>query len=244
MKLLSIDLDGTLFNTHAQPTQENLHAIQQAKQNGVTVILNTGRPMQEILEYPELVALKCPVFCHNGSQLYDEHLQLLSEVSLNLQDVKQAVDQVRHLDFGIRLQTNKGEFRGYDTIQQLHDVVAYKLIFSTTQSKEVLYEVKNFLDEDLFTCAIESHKSKIEITNKKASKGKAIELYQKMMAKPFNDIYVIGDGENDLPHFQAATVSVAMKNAAPSIRQAADFVTLTNDENGVAHAIQHIFRLV
>lgn len=241
--LLSVDLDGTLFNNEAKPTQKNLEAITLALKNGVHVIINSGRPIQEIKLYPELLALNIPVFCHNGSQIYNEKLECLKEYTISLEDVKEAIEKTKHLHFGARLQTDQGEFRD-DEIFTLKNVKAYKLIFTTKENKEYLHEVEHFMDTNKFNFAVESHKNKIEITNKQASKGIAIREFQTLTGVTYDRICTIGDGENDIPHFQAATISVAMNNATDDIKQHADHITMSNIEDGVAYAIEHIFKLI
>jgi len=76
----------------------------------------------------------------------------------------------------------------------------------------------------------------IEIMNKNAHKGYGIQV----MAEHFNidmkDTVAIGDNYNDMPMFKTAGLSVAMENAEEEIKEYCDVVTLSNDENGVAHA--------
>ena len=59
----------------------------------------------------------------------------------------------------------------------------------------------------------------------------------------FDEIFAFGDGGNDLAQFKVATTSVAMGNAPFTIKQEADVVTKTNDENGFAYAVQHLINL-
>ena len=59
----------------------------------------------------------------------------------------------------------------------------------------------------------------------------------------FDEIFAFGDGGNDLEQFKVATTAVAMANAPFTIKQEADVVTKTNDENGFAYAVQHLINL-
>ncbi|WCK55107.1 Cof-type HAD-IIB family hydrolase [Aneurinibacillus sp. Ricciae_BoGa-3] len=248
MKLLSLDLDGTLFNSDAEPTSENLRAVQLAQQNGVHVILNSGRSLPQILKYPQLMTLNCPMICYNGSQIYDQSQTLLHETYLSLADVKEALEQTQHLGFDVKIHTENGqvlaeELQGEASYQPLSEPKIYKVIFSTDGEKERLYDVKKHIDSQIFTATIEAHKKRIELTSNKASKGLAIRMYEKLSGIHFDEIYAIGDGENDIEHFKAATFSIAMGNAKDFIKEHAHEVTKSNDEHGVAFAIQHLFKM-
>jgi 5-amino-6-(5-phospho-D-ribitylamino)uracil phosphatase len=248
MILLSLDLDGTLFNSHAQPTSENLRAVQLAQNNGVHVILNSGRSLPQIAKYPQLLSLNCPLICYNGSQIYNQSYTLLHETYLSFVDVKEAIEQTQHLGFHARIQTEKGELQeeelqGEETKFSLSEPKIYKVIFSTDGEKEKLYEVKKYINPQIFTATVEAHKKRIELTSRKTSKGLAIKMYEKLSGIHFDEIYAIGDGENDIDHFKAATFSVAMGNAKAFIKEQAHEVTKNNDENGVAFAIEHLFNL-
>ncbi|HIZ58714.1 MAG TPA: Cof-type HAD-IIB family hydrolase [Candidatus Faecalibacterium gallistercoris] len=75
----------------------------------------------------------------------------------------------------------------------------------------------------------------VEITPPGVHKGQALETIAARLGIPIEAIAAIGDSENDLPMIRRAGLGVAMANAPESVRQAADFVTRSNDEDGVAY---------
>jgi Cof subfamily protein (haloacid dehalogenase superfamily) len=77
----------------------------------------------------------------------------------------------------------------------------------------------------------------IEINSQGTSKGKAIEILARYYDIPREDIIAIGDGENDLSMIEYAGLGVAMGNAPKSVKQKADYITATNDNDGVAQVI-------
>ncbi|MED1205336.1 Cof-type HAD-IIB family hydrolase [Heyndrickxia acidicola] len=79
----------------------------------------------------------------------------------------------------------------------------------------------------------------IEIMNINGNKGNGLKVMAEYFNIPLKDTVAIGDQQNDVPMFKVAGLSIAMGNAAEEIQKMCDFVTLTNDENGVAHAIHH-----
>ena len=79
----------------------------------------------------------------------------------------------------------------------------------------------------------------MEVMNKGISKGKTLhKLLDILHLKPEN-LMAFGDGQNDLEMLKMAGISVCMGNGDPLCKEIADFVTLRNDEDGIAHAIEH-----
>ena len=82
-----------------------------------------------------------------------------------------------------------------------------------------------------------------EVYSKDASKGKALAALGRYLGISRGETACIGDGENDLPMFEAAGVKFAVGNAVPELKERADYVTGSNDCGGAAEAIEKILRL-
>ena len=79
IKLLALDLDGTLLNSRGDITKENIEAINKAEQNGVLVTIATGRRFRDALPVAHQLKLNAPVICHNGALLkYAESLETVA----------------------------------------------------------------------------------------------------------------------------------------------------------------------
>lgn len=87
--------------------------------------------------------------------------------------------------------------------------------------------------------ATASSSTNIEINNIKAQKGIALMDYAKLQGYKPDEVMAIGDNLNDESMIRMAGVGVAMENAAPAIKEIANFITKNNNENGVAYAIRH-----
>ena len=83
-------------------------------------------------------------------------------------------------------------------------------------------------------------KNNIEINNINANKGNAIWMLADYLGVPRENTVSFGDALNDLSMIKAAGTGVAMANACDEIKEAADFITLSNDEDGVAYGIEKI----
>jgi hypothetical protein len=261
MKCLSIDLDGTLLNTSHGISTENLEAIKEAKRNGVHVILNTGRDLPEVLCYPELKNLNVPVICMNGTRIFTEKNELLFEVQLPKDLYFVAMNLLTKHNVKAVTFTNKGMFTqensnipefydesnvirtNFEKLVLMDDIIFYKILINSDDTN-LLKKIQSEIIENTKINASFSYFNWMEVTGPGATKGKALKQYEKLRGNNFTEIYSIGDGGNDVSKFKISTISVAMGNAPEDIKAAANFVTKTTDENGVAYAIKHLFKLI
>ena len=79
-----------------------------------------------------------------------------------------------------------------------------------------------------------------EITSVNSTKGKAVDIVGKYLGLKKNEIVVIGDGENDISMFKVTPNSIAMGNAVDGIKKEANFVTDTNNNDGLAKVLEKI----
>lgn len=91
--------------------------------------------------------------------------------------------------------------------------------------------------------AVSTMPCNLELTDRDGSKGAALGALCDILHIPTEQAMALGDADNDIGMLQTAGLGIAMGNAEPAVRQAADFVTLTNEENGVAHAIHRFLRI-
>ncbi|GGJ69182.1 hypothetical protein GGR02_002120 [Anoxybacillus voinovskiensis] len=119
------------------------------------------------------------------------------------------------------------------------ELVFYKiLIFSLRRSSLEKAAQQFHLLPDITVTS--SHPHNIEINHRQATKGEAVKQLAATYGIDLKKTMVIGDSLNDLPMFAVAGYRVAMGNAAEEVKQQADFITITNDEDGVAHALEKL----
>ncbi|WP_100372786.1 Cof-type HAD-IIB family hydrolase [Bacillus sp. FJAT-45037] len=279
MKLIAIDMDGTLLNDQRKVTEENAKAIKFAQQKGIEVVIATGRDDKEARIPLTEAGLSCPVISVNGAEIQTANKKLLQKTSLARTTVKEITEILKENDVYYEIYTNQGAFTDdYEAgIQTVIDVLKsagstntyeemrkiakerfsngavthiedYEVLFSNQNND--FYKVLAFSHNDsdrerarrkldnMEAIAVSSSASEnLEITHKHAQKGVALREYATLKGILLEDVMVIGDNGNDLSMFEVAGVSVAMKNAIPKVKEAADEVTLSNDDSGVAIAI-------
>ena len=259
-KLIALDLDGTLLDEQKRISKANLEALQKAKELGAKIVLITGRgrsstatqPFLDILESKELTGY------YQGALVVDEFdSNPLYACTLKRNDCKDIyLDAVKR---GLNMQVYRGEeayvesFDEYSYRYQQH--VKCKLnqvdslepfinsdenlkLLINTSEKQVLRNFEFFYNKySSRVNVVTSSKNYIEFTHQDASKGNALKFIASRYRIDRSQIIAMGDQLNDVSMIEFAGVGVAMGNATDEVKSRANMVTLTNDEDGVKHAL-------
>lgn len=107
MKLIAIDLDGTLLNSQKEITEDNLKAIEQAQSLGVTIVIATGRFAKDAWKITKKYNLNTWHICSNGAAIYTPDDQLISSISMDHHDVIEALKWLSDNDYYFEVATDK-----------------------------------------------------------------------------------------------------------------------------------------
>ena len=271
IKVVAIDLDGTLLNKQNAVTPENVEAIRLAKEKGIEVVPSTGRLLCESRFALEAIG-GCNYSLHcNGSIIWDHRAN--KPVYLSAFDKQLAREAVRRLEkYNVLYQVyvddasccpkrfykdfNEEIFNAVyvqmfrDTQLWMEDVEAeieqndYKSIkyYVPNKDHELLERIK---EEMIALPGVDSTYSSyysLEVFQAGMDKRNGLSKLLEHLGYGFENLMMIGDSENDLRAIQAAGIGVAMENALDFIKEKADYVTLDRNNSGVAHAI-HKFLL-
>lgn len=264
-KLVAIDVDGTLFNDRKEITKEVNEAIQAAKAKGVKVVVCTGRPIvgaQPIIEELKLTDEDEYVITFNGALVQNTHTnEVISEISLTYQDLKVLYELSLKLHSPMHFFDSKNVYTPNKDINQytvyeshinqipLHyrtmeeipaDFLIPKVMF-IDEPEHLNNIISNIPDsfKEQFTW-VKSAPYFLEILHPSVSKGNAVKQLAEKLSIKREEVICIGDGENDLSMVEYAGCGVAMGNAVPSVKKVAEFQTFSNNENGVAYAIEKL----
>ena len=260
-RFLATDLDGTLLTSAKDITPYSQQVLIEAQQRGLIIILASGRPLYSILPYAEQLEMQSYggfIVAYNGSLVWDCAAgQAIKEQAIPLCIIPQLAQAVSD-DFRIHgYKGNKIVVRG-----KPDDWSAY----IARANKMPLLEVKNFAEaitqpqhkciitgpprklwhlerriRKLFEDSLDAYRSEsflLEVVPKGIDKAEALrELLIKIGGKT-DELLCCGDGYNDLNMMRLAAISCATRNAKKPVKQAASFVTESNDRDGVAHAVE------
>ena len=262
-KLIALDMDGTLLDSHHNITPPIKKAIQQARGKGVTVALCTGRPLSGVRDY--LKELKMDekgdfVITYNGALVVDLHNEkTVSHLTLTGSEIRQLLQLASDLGsrshfFDLKhVYTTNRDISDY-TILDTFIIKSHLFVTSPeevdpqgTFTKFMMVDHPEILDEALSKLpqafkerytVIRSAPYFLEFMNKAANKGSGVKLLAESLGIKQEEVICVGDQENDRHMIEYAGLGVAMGNAVPAIKDIACHITGTNNEHGVAQVIE------
>lgn len=124
----------------------------------------------------------------------------------------------------------------------LKDDFDYGKILSISFDKNKLFRGREYFRRQQDVSLVVSHPLNFELMNSNVSKGNALAYLADHLGVPLSNVMVIGDSYNDISMFEKAGISVAMGNAEEDIRKHCDYISLSNDQHGVAQALRQYHR--
>ncbi|GLS91408.1 haloacid dehalogenase [Psychromonas marina] len=262
IKLIALDMDGTLLNKEKLVSERNCQAIQRAKDAGIKVVLASGRPRSGLQKYLEQLGLTTEddfVVSFNGSLVERvESGAVLHQTSLKGTDIKATFEISQKLGVDIHafsvtqgLITHRNN-PWTDIEATLNNIESTEVDFNLIDDNEVFIKVMMVAAEDDLTAAIAqvpaSLKEKytvvrsaaifLEVLHKDSNKGVAVEKLCQELNITAAEVMCVGDAENDHAMLAFAGMAVAMGNADDETKAMCHFITKTNLEDGVAVAIE------
>ncbi|MHC5216987.1 Cof-type HAD-IIB family hydrolase [Enterococcus sp. LJL128] len=263
IKLIAIDLDGTLLNSQKQISAEDKKILQQAKAQGIKVVLCTGRPLAGIEIYLEELALTEPgdysITFNGGLVQKNDTGEIIEKALMPLENIHELHELAVALNVPLdvlsdgtvlQLPTSSEYTSIYGQLNNLLTFEPTKLEQMTTDriyNKAVVAIDADYLDERIKEIpaafyeryeVIKTRSNLLEFMPKGITKAYGISLLARDLTISQEEVMAIGDEENDLPMIEYAGIGVAMENAVPMVKAAADVVTKTNDQAGVAYVVQ------
>ena len=263
-KLIAMDLDGTLNNDQKVITEKTKAALMAAQKKGIRLALASARPSPGLFKERDILNMRDYngiLMSYNGGRIVDaETGKVLFETSMDLQETKQVLRKLETLpvtpilDDGVQFYvTDKNGFKvDYECknnnmvcseVGNLADFLTFapiKILMSVdpAELKAVQQKIAAFLPESL--TVVQTAAFYLEVIPKVINKGQGIRDICGVLGISPAEVISFGDAENDIPMLQAAGMGVAMGNAGEAVKAAADMVTLTNNEDGIAAALEKL----
>lgn len=242
-KLLALDMDGTLLSEEKKISPANKEWIYKAIEAGVTVIFSTGRGVQSVEEYVEELKLQSPMVSVNGSEVWKAPGELFHRHQMQPEWIRKMHELAVEHDTWYWAYAVEGLFNKEKWPEDIHAIHWLKFGYYT-EDAPLLQKIRGIVEEwDRFELT-NSHVNNIEINPKGISKASGVMEVCNMLGIQMDEVIAMGDSMNDLTMIKAAGLGVAMGNAQEGVKKAADVVTLTNEEDGVAQIIrEYIFEM-
>ena len=271
IKLISIDVDGTLINRQGDLTPATRSALQRAADAGIHVTLNTGRPLSESQALLKALPMMRYVVLCTGAEVRDLQTGetiarhgLTNEENRRLYDLLSPLDGMIQIfnEFDGKLYNRAWDLARADRFcppnlakmcRETHvavaDLDAFMDGYTGTASKIHLFFPNH--EEKLKAAALlkglpffvsESVPNDIEVMPLGVDKGTGLSALAAYLKITPAEVMAVGDGENDLAMLRYAGLSVAMGNACDAVKKTARVVTESNDEDGLAKAVDRVLR--
>lgn len=268
IKLIAIDLDGTLLTSGNMILQETKKVIQEASANGIKIVLASGRPLSGVMPFEHELGLAgkddqyAVVF--NGAVIQNLAGKVLMSQTLDYQDFNNMLrlQRLAHVnvhfettecfwtcdhDLSVQMQINAAFTDNMLKVRHREEIPTNftfnKVGFTSSKTDgqvEKLWNTMPYWAFDKYDI-VRSLDNCIELNAKNASKGSALVDLADRLGFEQDEVMVFGDQGNDLSMFENPNFTkVAMGNAISLIKDHADYVTDDNNHNGVGKGIKKL----
>lgn len=273
IKLVALDLDGTLFNSQGLITERTKNEIRRITEKGIHVAISTGRPYNGV-PFAQIEGTGIDyALTTNGAALYRiPSGECIYEDCMDFSVVGPILEHLIPMDIQTDVYINGEGFTSPHSRENLYRLpftdAMKEYILTTRTTVEDLYSyvgscgrnvqkvTLNFypqpdgtkLHREEVRIALENNPavetvcggfSNLEFSKVGVNKGSGLRHLAELLGITAEETMAIGDSGNDLAILEAAGIGVAMANASNDIRAIADYITDSNDEDGVATAIAH-----
>lgn len=263
-KLIALDLDGTLKNTNNEITLKTKDAIIQAQKLGIKVVLASGRPTPGLRhEATELLfdQYEGYLLSFNGARVLDyKTKETLFEQTLTIEEAKKVYQRAK--EFGLACMTYDEDIILTEDIDDeyvcieatINDISKQQVASFDKVLKDPIYKVlltgkpvyiASIVDafKEPFGDSLSIYRSApffIEVMAQNIDKAQSLDYLVKKLGIKQEEVIAFGDGYNDLSMIEYAGVGVAMGNAVEGVKEKANIITLSNDEDGIAYTLSEL----
>lgn len=236
-KLLALDMDGTLLNEAKEISAENRKWIALAREAGITVTIATGRGMRTLAPYIEELGLQSPLVTVNGGEVWQSPERLYRRHLLPAELVRRLRQIALDFDIWYWAYAVEDIYNRDHWINENESLQWLKFGFYTEREpvrREIVETVSRWGNLEITN----SDPNNLELNPKGVTKESGLREVCRLLNIEMKQVVAVGDSLNDLSMVRAAGLGVAMGNAQEALKRSADWVTSSNEENGVAEVIK------
>lgn len=263
-KIISLDIDGTLYTSDKKISPETKKALLRAQEKGCVLVLASGRPtagLVPIAEQLEMQKFHGMLLAYNGGVVIDfttgekifsktiptdltkKLLKNLEKIPVNpIVDDGETIFTTDAESFQVPYESQSNNLK-IKIVENVHDAIDFSpakvLIAAPAEilQKNIPAISEPFKGELDFVLSAPFY---LEATLPGISKADALKKACEVLKIPTADIIAFGDAQNDIPMFEVAGYGVAMGNACDELKKLAKEITATNDEDGIARALEKL----
>lgn len=256
-KMIVVDLDGTLLNMNRECSKKTKKYLNKLKELGHIIVIATGRALRSGIEVTDGADFANYVISSAGAVVYDmDQKKVINKNSIDINEVRRICsccnDDVRDMDMGDLFYYHKYVYEEpFENVwdKKINDID--KFLDNCDDIFHITFKLKDMslLDEyyeklksdKLFVLRMQdsfSDEKYFEIFSAGVSKYNAIKFIMDRENISNDNVITFGDSMNDMDMIKNAGIGVAMENALPELKEISDYVTISNDENGVIYFLK------
>ena len=254
IKLIATDLDGTFLNENSSISDYNKKIFKSLMNEGIEIILSTGRPFNGMKRYKDMIENDNYSIVFNGAIIADTNGNFIynkvidSDISKSILNLYKKYDVYLHVYSGERYIVSEPDFyyeryiereKITDTIIGLDNINNFefsKMVF--IGDRDELEKLQNDIRNNFKVHTSFSHTNFLEVLASGINKGTALEWLCNKKGILREEIIAFGDNYNDIEMIEYAGIGVAVGNAEEIVKKSADYVCLTNYEDGVGRFLK------
>lgn len=265
IQLVALDMDGTTLNTDLEITLFTKEMINEAIDQGVEIVMCTGRTICELEDLLQYIPGIRYIISGNGSGIWDvQHKHRLYVNAISYSKSMEILKRLKKYDMRIEAFCDGEIYMNQYCYDHLEDYEGNNFVDFLRKTRTPVKDIVEFIKErgqsvDKFNLFFRTLKDRqntwnefvhagfsvtssfgknMEVNSHTANKGNALKYLANQFHIPENNIMAIGDEINDLSMLSFAGWPIAMGNAAQAVKDHSIAITKSNDEDGVAVAIQ------
>lgn len=261
-KAVFSDIDGTLLNTSHKIPVKTKEKIFKMSKKGIPFILVSARMPKGMVEIQNQLEIKNPMICYGGAMIVDGEGNSIYNVVLKKDEAIELKNFIQNTTPEVSINIYSGDYWLVEDLQEFwvnqemkitgvlpkivsfHDETVYntvnKILCMGPQTQISMLE-KSLIQQFPGIRIYKSKDTYLEIMSAEASKSAAIHMLEGRLGISRDEIIAFGDGHNDIDMIRYAGLGVAMMNASDEVKQAADYVTDCNDNEGVRQILEMAF---
>lgn len=240
IKLIALDMDGTLLNDDSRISDENRNWIHRAEEAGILVCLATGRGIQSVSPYLDELEMQAPIVTVNGGEVWEHRGSLWQRHTMKPDWIAQLRELAMEYDVWYWAYTTEGPFNRETWIEgELSEYTWLKFGYYTEDEEvrsKLFQEVASY-DQYEHT---NSHPCNMELNPKGVNKANGLKEICRRLKISMAEVAAAGDSLNDMAMIRECGFGVAMGNAQQAVKDVADWITDTNVDHGVATFIRKV----
>lgn len=259
-RLLAIDLDGTLLTHHKRVTPRTRRALHDAAERGCGIVIATGRGFNVLRRYCDGIPLSAPQITYNGAVIHDPASgRDLAQYLVPPEWVRPVLDFLVEAAAWTAMFTPAALYMDrrmpdpahwmpaplppphlLDDVREVAEQPCIKVVGSGTALaiRQLRPHAVERFGHALYVTQTAAHL--LEFLHPEVCKGAALRRIAHLLEIPRDEIIACGDSHNDLEMLEFAGTGVAMGNATAELKAVADMITASNEEDGVAVALEQL----